>query len=89
MDKTKQVMQIGILPEVKKMNENVKLLPLTKVGGKDILVDVEHREFRDFDNPDTVIKMHSPVGRQILSEMQGTDWNSMAISTGRQGRLEV
>ena len=71
------------------MDSNVKLLPIAKIGRKEFLVDVEHREFRDFDNPDTVIKMHSPVGRQILSEMQGTDWNSMAISTGRQGRLEV
>ena len=71
------------------MNQDTKLLPLIKLYGKEFLVDVERREFRDFDDPDNVVKMHSPVGRQILSEMQGTDWNSMGISTGRQGGLEV
>jgi len=71
------------------MNQDTKLLPVIKLYGKEFLVDVERREFRDFDNPDTVIKMHSPVGRQILREMQGTDWNSMGISTGRQSGLEV
>ena len=71
------------------MNGNAKLLSLAKIDGKDFLVDVENREFRDFGNPDSVIKMHSPVGRQILSEMQGTDWNSMGLSTGRQKDLVV
>ena len=71
------------------MNENARLLPLAKIDGTDFLVDVEHREFRDFGNPDSVIKMHSPVGRQILSEMQGTDWNNMGISTGRHKDLVV
>ena len=70
-------------------NQDVKLLPIARVFGRDIIVDVERREFRDFDNPDNVINMHSPVGRQILSEMQGTDWNSMGISTGRQKDLVV
>ena len=71
------------------MNGNAKLLPLAKIDGKDFLVDVVNREFRDFDNQSTVIKMHSPIGRQILREMQGTDWNSMGISTGRQKDLVV
>lgn len=75
--------------EVMEMNQDTKLLPIAKIGGRDFLVDVEHREFRDFDNTDTVIKMHSPVGRHILREMQGSSWNSMGISTGRQGGLEV
>ena len=71
------------------MNGNAKLLPLAKIDGKDFLVDVVNREFRDFDNQGTVIKMHSPIGRQILRELQGTDWNSMGISTGRQKDLVV
>ena len=71
------------------MNQDTKLLPLIKLYGKEFLVDVERREFRDFDDPDNVVKMHSPVGRQLIKEIQGTDWNSMGISTGRQGGLEV
>ena len=66
-----------------------KLLPLAKVQGREFLVDIEHRKFRDFDHPDTVIKMHSIEGRELLEQMKGTDWNSMGISTGRQGGLEV
>jgi len=69
------------------MNENAKLLPLAKIDGRNFLVDVENREFRDFDNSDTVVKMHSSFGRKILSEMQGTGWNSMGLSTGRQKDL--
>ena len=71
------------------MDADVKLLPLAKVAGREVLVDVENREFRDFDDSDKIIKMHSIAGRQILEKMQGTDWNSMGISTGRQGGLEV
>ena len=71
------------------MDENTKLLPVAKVAGKEFLVDVENRQFRDFDDPETVIKMHSAEGRELLEQMKGTDWNSMGISTGRQDGLEV
>ena len=71
------------------MTEVVKLLPLVTVQGIQYLVDVENRQFRDFDDSENVIKMHSPVGRQIMKEMQITDWNCMGISTGRQDGLEV
>ena len=71
------------------MNEDAKLLPLAKVADRQFLVDVESREFRDFDNPDTVIKMHSLAGRELLEQMKGSDWNSMGISTSRQKDLVV
>jgi hypothetical protein len=74
---------------MKQINQDVKLLPIAKVFGRDVIVDIDRREFRDFDNPENIIKMHSPVGRQILNAMQGTDWNSMGISTGRQKDLVV
>ena len=77
------------IPEVKNMAHETKLLPLARVAGREFLVDVENREFRDFDDSENIIKMHSIAGRQILEQMQGTDWNSMGISTGRQNRLEV
>ena len=71
------------------MDENTKLLPLANVAGKEFLVDIENRQFRDFDDPNTVIKMHSREGKELLEQMKGTDWNSMGISTGRQDGLEV
>ena len=71
------------------MEQNVKLLPITKVNGRDFLVDIEKREFRNFDDSKNVIKMHSPTGRRILAEMQGTEWNGMGVNTGRNKGLEV
>jgi hypothetical protein len=71
------------------MKMETKLLPLAKVAGKEFLIDVENREFRDFDDTDAVIKMHSREGKELMEQMKGTDWNSMGISTGRQGGLEV
>ena len=60
------------------------LLPLAKVHGREFLVDVENRQFRDFNHPDVVIKMHSAAGRELLEQMKGTDWNGRGISTGRR-----
>ena len=70
-------------------NQDAELLPIARIDGRDFLVDIDKREFRDFDDSGNVIKMHSPIGRQIISEMQRTDWNSMGISTGRQRDLVV
>jgi hypothetical protein len=72
-----------------KMNQDAKLLPMAKVLGREFLIDIENRELRDFNDPENVISMHSPIGRQIIKEMQGTEWNSMGISTGRQDGFEV
>jgi hypothetical protein len=66
-----------------------KLLPLAKVAGKEFLVDVENREFRDFDHADVVIKMHSIEGRELLDQMKGTDWNNWGVSTGKRDGTEV
>ena len=71
------------------MDTDAKLIPLAKVAGKEFLVDVEARVFRDFDDPDTVISMHSLAGRQLLEQMKGADWNSMGISTGRNKDMVV
>ena len=71
------------------MTQDAKLLPLVTVQGIQYLVDAENRQFRDFDDPENVIKMHSPAGRQMVRDMQGTDCNCMGISTGRQDGLEA
>lgn len=66
-----------------------KLLPLAKVQGREFLVDIKNRQFRDFDDPGSVVMMHSREGRELLEQMKENDWNSMGISTGRQGGIEV
>ena len=71
------------------MAHDTKLLPLAKVAGREFLVDIENREFRDFEDSENIIKMHSIAGKQILEQMQDTDWDSMGISTGRQNGIEV
>ncbi len=71
------------------MNAEVKLLPLAKTAGREFLVDVENRVFRDFNRPENVIKMHSTAGRELLEQMKGTEWDSMGISTRRQGGMAV
>ena len=50
------------------------LLPITKVDGKEYLVDVEQREFREFNNPASVINMHSEEGRRIVEMSFGQQW---------------
>ena len=66
------------------MKQDAKLLPIAKLYGKEYLVDIENRQFMEFDNPDNVIMMHSPSGRQIVNEMQGTEWRVLGLSTGRR-----
>ena len=59
------------------MDENAKLLPLSAVADREFLMDIEKREFRDYDDPYTVIKM------------QGSEWNSLGVSTGKPDGFEV
>jgi hypothetical protein len=44
--------------KVQKMQEP-RLLPVAKLNGREFLVDVENRQFRNFKNSDEVIGMHS------------------------------
>jgi hypothetical protein len=55
------------------------LLPTLKVDGIEYLVDVEHREFREFNDPANVINMHSERGRKILEESLGQQWHCFGL----------
>ncbi len=74
--------QINGINEISGIREDAKLLPMAKISGREFLVDVERRELRDFNNPENIIRMHSSLGRQLVREMHGTQWNSMGVSTG-------
>ena len=62
--------------------EDAKLLPIAELYGKEFLVDVENRQFRNFKDPAEVIWMHSEQGRKMIEDMQGADWRSCGLSTG-------
>ena len=53
------------------------LLPILKVDGIEYLVDVEHRELREFNDPANVINMHSKRGRKIVGE--GQQWHCFSL----------
>ena len=55
------------------------LLPIVEVDGKEYLVDVEQREFREFNNPGNVINMHSQQGRRIVKMSSGQQWRSHGL----------
>ena len=65
-------------------NDGRQLLPVARIKGQEFLVDVENRQFRNFNEPDEVIGMHSQQGRQMVKEMQGSDWKSYGLSTGAE-----
>jgi hypothetical protein len=72
------------------MEAETRLLPVVKADGREYLVDVARREYRDFDNPESVVKMHSPAGRELLEEIRGCDWKSFGLSCGKTDKgLEV
>jgi len=74
--------------KIEKVQET-KLLPVVEVDGREFLVDVENRMFRNFTNPDEVIGMHSEHGRKTIKEMQDSAWKSYGLSTGTIKKAEV
>ena len=58
-----------------------RLLPVAELGGREFLVDVENRQFRNFTKPDEVIGMHSEQGRKMLKDMQGSEWRCHGLCT--------
>ena len=55
------------------------LLPIVDAFGTEYLVDIEHREFRQFGDPANVVKMHSARGRQIMKACRGRQWHSFGL----------
>lgn len=51
--------------------------------GKEFVVDVGSREFRDADNPENAVKMYSVEGRRMVREMLGMEWRVFRADKGR------
>jgi len=57
--------------------------------GKEFVVDVESREFRNADNPENAVKMYSVEGRRMVREMLGMEWRVFRADKGRVEGSEV
>jgi len=62
--------------------ENTRLLPVIGWGGREFLVDIEARQFRNVNEADDFIDMHSPQGRAMVRQMQNVGWHIFAVDAG-------
>jgi len=64
--------------------KDTRLLPVIQWEGKEFLVDVDGRRFRNVNDARDFIGMHSPQGRAMVRQMQDTEWRVFAVDTGGQ-----
>ena len=64
--------------------EEAWLLPVVEWEGREFLVDVEARQFRNVNDAGDFIDMHSAQGRAMVKQMKGTHWKVHAVDTGGQ-----
>lgn len=69
--------------------EETKLLPVVEWEGREFLVDIDGRQFRNVNDAGDFIDMHSPQGRAIVRQMQGMEWRVFAVDSGGQTGLTV
>lgn len=65
-------------------SEDEPLLPVIEWGGQEFLVDVANRQFRNVNDADDFIGMHSSQGRAMLRQMQNTQWHVFAVDSNGQ-----
>ena len=61
--------------------EDARLLPVIQWEGREFLVDVAARRFRNVDDAGDFVDMHSPQGRAMVRQMQGAEWRVFAVAT--------
>jgi len=64
--------------------ENTRLLPVIRWDGREFLVDVGRRQFRNVNDTHDFIGMHSPQGRAMVKQMQDTEWRVFSVDAGGQ-----
>jgi len=65
--------------------EEARLLPVVEWDGREFLVDINARQFRNVNDADDSIDMHSPQGRAIVKQMQDAEWRVFAADPGETG----
>jgi len=66
-----------------------RLLPVLDIHGKEFVIDVESRKFRDVDDSENAVKMHSVEGRRIVRGMLGMEWRVYRVDRGQMAGVEV
>jgi len=69
--------------------KKTRLLPVIQWEGREFLIDVDGRQFRNVNDAGDFIGMHSPRGRAIVRRMQDTQWHIFAVDSGGQKGVTV
>ena len=64
--------------------KDARLLPVIQWEGREFLVDVDGRRFRNVNDAHDSISMHSPQGRAIVRQMQDAEWRVFAVDSNGQ-----
>jgi len=64
--------------------KDARLLPVIQWDGREFLVDVNSRQFRNVNDAHDSIGMHSPQGRAIVRQMQDAEWRVFAVDSSSQ-----
>jgi len=62
------------------MREDAQLLPVIQWAGREFLVDVASRRFRNVNDAGDFIDMHSQSGREIVRQMRDAEWRVFAVA---------
>ena len=65
--------------------EQARWLPVVEWDGREFLVDVDRRQFRNVNDASDFIGMHSPQGRAMVRQMQDVEWRVFAVDCGQTG----
>ena len=66
------------------VGKDAQLLPVVEWDGREFLVDVDGRRFRNVNDAGDFIGMHSPQGRAIVRQMQDAGWRVFAVDSSGQ-----
>jgi len=66
-----------------------RLLPVIQWEGREFLVDVDGRRFRNVSDAHDSVGMHSPQGRAMVRQMQGAEWRVFAVDSGSRTDVTV
>ena len=69
--------------------KDARLLPVVEWDGREFLVDVDARQFRNVNDAGDFIGMHSPQGRAIVRQMRDAEWRVFAVDSGDQTDLSL
>ena len=67
------------------VREDARLLPVVQWHGREFLVDIDGRQFRNLNDSHDSIGMHSPQGRAMVRQMQDVEWRVFAVDCGQTG----